>query len=139
MRKIFGAFVLALAVAAIGVSAQDGANGGPGEDQVGAAGPGGKGKLGPWAVVNANGTEARGEQILSTANVGLGAYEVITTKNVSLCAFVAVIGSSASSGTEPTGQITTVRRVGTTNGIFIATTDSAGNPANRGFHLMTVC
>jgi hypothetical protein len=92
-----------------------------------------------FAVVRADGTTARGKGVLSSLNVGPGSYEVIFNRNVTRCAFLATIGSAAASGTEPTGEVTTVRRVGTTNGVFLTTTDSTGAAADRGFHLLVAC
>ncbi len=92
-----------------------------------------------FAVINSDGTFARGKGVNSSTNLTTGQYEVIFNRNVSRCAFIATVGSSASSGTEPTGEITTVRRVGTANGVFLSTHDSSGAFANRGFHLMVAC
>ena len=92
-----------------------------------------------FAVVNANGTLARGLFAVSSANLGTGFYEVIFSRDVTRGAYIATIGSSATSGIEQTGEITVVGRVGNPNGVFITTTDSAGNFQNRGFHLAVLC
>ena len=92
-----------------------------------------------FAVINANGSFARGKGVLSSANLAGGQYEVRFNRNVAGCAYIATVGSSATAGVEQTGEITTVRRAGTTNGVFLTTTDSAGTFANRGFHLMVAC
>ncbi len=88
-----------------------------------------------FAVVNADGSLARGFQAAFSQNLGTGFYEVIFNFDVTGSAYVASIGSSASFGIEPTGEITVVGRVGTPNGVFVTTSDSTGAFANRGFHL----
>jgi hypothetical protein len=88
-----------------------------------------------FAVVNADGTLARGFQANSSQRLATGQYEVIFAHDLTGSAYVATIGSSQTSGTEPTGEITVVGRAGAANGVFITTTDSAGVFADRGFHL----
>jgi hypothetical protein len=88
-----------------------------------------------YAVVNADGTLARGFQTATAQNLGTGFYEVIFTVDVTGSAYIATVGNSGTSGIEPTGEATVVGRAGTPNGVFVTTTDSAGNFADRGFHL----
>jgi hypothetical protein len=88
-----------------------------------------------YAVVNADGSLARGFHAVSSANLGAGFYEVIFNQDVTRAAYTATIGSSATAGVEPTGEITVVGRSGAPNGVFITTSDSTGAYANRGFHL----
>jgi hypothetical protein len=88
-----------------------------------------------FAVVNADGSLARGFQAAFSQNIGTGFYEVIFNFDVTGSVYVASIGSSATFGIEPTGEITVVGRAGTPNGVFVTTSDSTGAFANRGFHL----
>jgi hypothetical protein len=88
-----------------------------------------------YAVVNADGSLARGFQAVEARNLGTGFYEVIFNVDVTGSAYIATIGSSATSGIEQTGEITVVGRAGTPNGVFVTTTDSAGTFADRGFHI----
>jgi hypothetical protein len=154
MRRLIGGTIVAIALAMVGVGASglaqqdlNGPNPAPGDVSVAAASALGGPKLSAWAVINGtNGAAVRGEKILSSQRLGVGAYEVRIAKldppvpaNVTKCAFVANVGSIALSGTEPTGQITTVGRAGDSAGVFIATSDSNGVSADRSFHLLVVC
>lgn len=65
----------------------------------------------------------------------VGAYEVFFNQVVTSGVYTATIGLCGNVGTSPPGEITVTGRVGTVNGVFIQTSDSAGNPADRGFHL----
>jgi hypothetical protein len=99
----------------------------------------GKPKATAWAVVARNGVTVRGKGIVSSAAFGGGTYEVITNKNISQCAFLATIGDIDSVGTELPGEITTVGRVTSANGVFVTTHNSAGTGTDRSFHLLVVC
>jgi hypothetical protein len=88
-----------------------------------------------FAVVNANGSMARAFQAVSSQRFSAGLYEVIFSHNVTGSAYVASIGDSGSTIVPPPGEISVVGRLGNPNGVFIATRDSAGNLADRGFHL----
>jgi len=87
-----------------------------------------------FAVVNANGTLARGFQAVSAQRLATGAYQVIFNHNVTGSAYVATIGTAAAAG-PPSGEISVSPRSGALNGVFIAVRDSAGNSADRPFHL----
>jgi hypothetical protein len=91
------------------------------------------------AVVNANGTFARGFGVVGTSRLGLGTYQVIFNRNVRLCVYNATIGLAGAAGSSPPGEITVVGRATSVNGVFITTHNSAGAPADRGFHLHVVC
>ncbi len=56
-----------------------------------------------FAVVNADGSLARGFQAAFSQNLGTGFYEVIFNFDVTGSVYVASIGSSGTSGIEPTG------------------------------------
>jgi len=92
-----------------------------------------------WAVVDADGSFARGKGVVSTANLGTGIYEVIFNKNVRGCVYTATIGLSGDSGVSDPGFITTVGRVTDLNGVFITTDDVTGASADLGFHLYVGC
>ena len=94
-----------------------------------------------WAVVNPDGTLARGRGALaaSRADAPTGAYEVLFDRNVRRCSYTATIGLSGASGVSPPGEITVVGRSGAPNGVFITTHDSTGALADRGFHLTANC
>jgi hypothetical protein len=92
-----------------------------------------------FAVVNPDGSLARGFGAVSSQRLAAGQYEVVFNRNVTGCAYIATIGLSGSSGASPSGEITVVGRAGNANGVFLTTTDSAGNFADRGFHLAVHC
>jgi len=91
-----------------------------------------------FAVVNANGTLARGQGTVSALRIGAGIYEVVFNRNVSRCAYVATIGDPAI-GVGPPGEIGVASRAGNANGVFLTTRDSAGALADRPFHLAVHC
>ena len=93
-----------------------------------------------WAVVRRNGTLARGKGALDANLVEPpGGYEVLFDQNVRKCVYTATIGLSGFESVEDPGEITVVGRSDATNGVFVLTTDSAGSPAARGFHLAVNC
>ena len=86
-----------------------------------------------FAVVNSNGSLARGFQAVSSARITTGQYQVLFSHDLTGSAFVASIGDPGSLVIPPGGEISVVGRLGAANGVFIATRDSAGNLADRGF------
>ena len=88
-----------------------------------------------FAVVNANGTLARGFQALSATSLGVGVYQVLFSHDITGSAYIGTIGLSGSLGSSPPGQIAVVGRAGAPNGVFVQTFNAAGAPANLGFHL----
>jgi hypothetical protein len=88
-----------------------------------------------FAVVNPDGSLARGFQAVSSQRFATGRYEVIFTHDLTGSAFIATLGGSGSVGVPPSGEIAVIGRAGTPNGVFLATTDSVGMSADRGFHL----
>jgi hypothetical protein len=93
-----------------------------------------------FAVVDRNGTLRRGLYAVSSqkADIPNGGYEVIFNRDITHAAYIATIGSPEFSGIEQTGEITVVGRVGNPHGVFLTTTDSSGNFADRGFHLVVI-
>lgn len=90
---------------------------------------------GHFAVVNANGTLARGFGVVSSARLALGQYQVVFIQSVVRSAYTATIGLTGSAGASPPGEIAVVGRAGNANGVFVQTWNSAGAPADRAFHL----
>lgn len=88
-----------------------------------------------YAVVNGDGSLARGFEAVSAQRFSDGMYEVIFSHDITGSVYVATVGNSGSVGIEPTGEITVVGRFETPNGVFVTTTDSSGVFADRGFHL----
>lgn len=100
-----------------------------------------------WAVIESDGSLVRGRNVLRTAQLGTGIYEVFFTGEVSNGAFVATIGRPGIF-TEPPGEITVALRCcpgsnpwtpfADNKGVWIQTFDSAGVPADRSFHLVVL-
>jgi hypothetical protein len=92
-----------------------------------------------YAAVKANGTIAASNGVVSSANLAPGLYEVIFDRNITTCAFVGTIGTSATSGTVQPGQIEVVGRGGTTTGVFVQVQNSAGTLTNKAYMLSVYC
>ncbi|MFI6762670.1 hypothetical protein ACIBF5_26400 [Micromonospora sp. NPDC050417] len=88
-----------------------------------------------FAVVNANGTLARGFGVISSTRLGTGQYQVAFSHDVRGSAYVATLGLSTTSGTSPSGEIAVVGRFGLINGVFVQTFASTGTASDRGFHI----
>jgi hypothetical protein len=114
-----------------------GANGAPGAN-------GGKGDAGApatrlWAVINANGTVARGSGVgTGTFREDTGIYDVFFNRDVSGCAYVASLGGAAA-GTPPTGTVGATNLFGQPTGLFVTTRNTAGSSTNEPFHLAVFC
>ncbi len=100
-----------------------------------------------WAVIERDASLVRGRNVVRTAKLGTGIYEVFFTGDVSNGAFVATIGRPGIA-TEPAGEITVALRCcpgfgkftpfDDNKGVWIQTFDSAGKPADRSFHLIVL-
>ena len=91
------------------------------------------------AVVNSDGTLARGVAATSSARVDTGAYTVTFDygKLASTCAYTASIGLSGTSGISDPGLVNVAAVSGGT--IAIRTYDTNGNPADLGFQVFAAC
>ncbi|MFD6564984.1 hypothetical protein [Micromonospora profundi] len=85
-------------------------------------------------VVNANGTKARGTG--TVIKYGTGQYEVQFGTVVTAGTFVATIGRADSCCIPPAGEVSVAPRLSTPNAVFVQTRNSAGTPADLGFHLV---
>jgi hypothetical protein len=92
-----------------------------------------------YAVVDPDGTLARGKGAIMAQSLGDGAYEVLFYRGVRNCAYVATIGISGSNGQSEPGEITVAGRFNNKRGVFVQTHDSTGAFADRGFHLQVSC
>lgn len=92
-----------------------------------------------FAVVNADGTIARGRNVLSVDHNSTGVYIVHFTKKKTGCAFLATVGLGGSSGTSAPGYATVVGAAVDPNAVFLDTYGSNGSVADLGFHLITSC
>lgn len=90
------------------------------------------------AVVNSDGTLARGLGAISSSLLDTGAYEVVFPRDVSNCIYNATPGQPALEDPQP-GEIAVALRRGNPRAVFIATYASNGQPSNNGFHLTVTC
>ena len=91
-----------------------------------------------WAVIRADGSTARGDGNASSTRLGVGTYQVIFRRNVVNCAYMVTIGNPGTGASAP-GEVTMGLRAGNSNGIFVTTHNSAGNLADRNFHVFINC
>jgi hypothetical protein len=101
------------------------------------------GRRKPTAVINADGTTARGANVSSdklSPTPGDGRYEVIFDQPVWDCAFEATVGLPDNSGAilDPV-TISTAVRAGDNNGVFVFIHDATGATADEPFHLSVYC
>ena len=91
------------------------------------------------AVVNDDGSLARGRDAVSSQRVGPGQYEVVFAAEVHRCAYNATIGLSGSMGSSVLGTANVAARNGNKSAVLVQTFDAAGNPFNLGFHVIVAC
>ncbi|HTT99531.1 MAG TPA: hypothetical protein VMF58_15895 [Rhizomicrobium sp.] len=91
------------------------------------------------AVVNSDGSLARGLHAASATRLGKGTYEVDFTHDVTTCGYTATIGLSGTGGVSDPGAVTIVGRSGTPDGLYIQTFSQKGKPADLGFHVIVAC
>lgn len=102
----------------------------------GPAGPAGANAASYFAVVSGSGQFLRGNATSGGhTSVGSGSYTIAFAVNVSTCAYSATLGGSDATN-QPPGFVT-VRDDGGKVGVQIY--DTAGNPADRPFHLTVAC
>jgi len=95
-----------------------------------------------WAVVNSDGSLARGERVVRAFRAATdipGVYVVRTTRDVTFCSYVATIGLAATEGEAAPGFIVVNRRFDDPKAVFIHTYDSQGFDADLAFHLKISC
>jgi hypothetical protein len=91
-----------------------------------------------YAVVNSNGSLARGSVGVTSSFIAPGGYLVDFSHNVSGCALSATIGP-ATPGFPPTGTVTVSPRSGNIEGVSVYTWNSNFGLTSRPFHLIVVC
>jgi hypothetical protein len=92
-----------------------------------------------FAVVNFDGSLARGYGTLSSKHEGVGSYQVLFKRGLRKCAYVATLGTAGSTGVPPTGYAGVVGRNGHVNGVYVQTFDQSGSLKDEGFHLVVSC
>ncbi|HXY73561.1 MAG TPA: hypothetical protein VEM41_13570 [Actinomycetota bacterium] len=95
------------------------------------------------AVIEADGSKARGSHVTSSTKLGgsgTGTYEVIFDRTVSGCAYTATVGVSTFGGSVSTPvTITTATRAGNPNGVFVFIHKTDGTTIDEPFHLQVSC
>lgn len=91
-----------------------------------------------YAVVEADGTLARGTAGTSSSKVGTGLYQVNFSQNISQCAWVTSIGGSAGIPVQP-GETHSSLQPGSTTSLLQQISNSAGVLADRPFHVIVTC
>lgn len=95
-----------------------------------------------WAVVNSDGTLARGKYAVSARRGDLpsGSYVVKFSRNISACSYVATPGLSSNFGIEKPAFVTVVRRNSDPSAVYVAVFGIGGSSRpDRGFHLAVQC
>jgi len=94
-----------------------------------------------WAVVNADGSLARGKcavSVLHPVDVA-SSYQVNFGKDVSKCAYEATLGLSGDVGVPPPGFVTTATRNGVHTAVYVATWNGSGVGTPEPFHIVVTC
>ncbi len=89
------------------------------------------------AVINVDGTIARGFHTVSATSFGSGAFEVVFDRDVTACFYNGTLGDGAL-GVYP-GEISVTNRSGNANAIFVQTLSSAGAGVAAPFHVQVTC
>jgi hypothetical protein len=90
------------------------------------------------AVISNVGATVRSRGATSSAQTGTGDYLVIFDRDVRGCVYVATLGDESAAG-PGNGQISVTSAATNVNGVRVRTRDSAGELANRSFHLIVSC
>ena len=91
-----------------------------------------------FAVVTSAGILARGRGVSSATRTGAGRYQVIFTRDVRNCAYVATQGG-AGAVVPPSGSISVASLASNVNGVKVHTFSSTPNAVDRSFHLLVNC
>jgi hypothetical protein len=92
-----------------------------------------------FAVINADGTKARGKAVASSQRLGAGAYDVRFNRNISTCSWTGTVGLGTFGGSTGPAMLTLSGRAGTNNGLFVTTFNQSGSPTDLPFHVLVVC
>jgi hypothetical protein len=89
------------------------------------------------AVVNANGSLVRGDDVSNSKRTATGRYVVTFDSSVRNCAFVASVGPSGTGTIAP--GVASVGGASNARQVRVETRTLAGSYANRPFHLVLIC
>jgi hypothetical protein len=90
------------------------------------------------AVISNVGATVRSRGTTSSGQTGTGDYQVIFDRDVRGCVYSATLGDESAAG-PGNGQISVTSVANNVNGVRVRTRDSAGELANRSFHLIVSC
>lgn len=88
-----------------------------------------------WAVVNQNGTLARGSRVTGVTYLGIGRYEITFDRNVSGCAYIATTKNAYS---QALGVYTAGGHL-SANGVYVETKNQGGGLTDGPFNLLVSC
>jgi hypothetical protein len=91
------------------------------------------------AVVNSDGSLARGLNATVASRANTGVYLVDFNHDITACGYTATIGVSGNAGVSNPGIVTVVGHYADPKGLYIQTFDRKGNPADLGFHIIVAC
>ncbi len=97
------------------------------------------------AVVNSDGSLARGHAFTTSSHISTGEYEVdfyakaSSPKDISKCVWLATPGFGTFSGDQSATFVTVAGRVDTTNGVWVHTFDQTGASVDAPFLLEVSC
>jgi hypothetical protein len=90
------------------------------------------------AVISNVGATVRGRGTTASIQTGPGQYAVAFDRDVRNCVYTATLGDESAAG-PGNGQISVTSQAANVNGVRVVTRDSAGEFANRSFHLIVSC
>ena len=88
-----------------------------------------------WAVVNQNGTLARGSRVTGVTYLGIGRYEITFDRNVAGCAYIATTKNAYS---QALGIYTASGHL-SANGVYVETKNQGGGLTDGPFNLLVAC
>lgn len=88
-----------------------------------------------WAVVNQNGTLARGSRVTGVTYLGVGRYEITFDRNVAGCAYIATTNNAYS---QALGVFTAGGHL-SANGVYVETKNQGGGLTDGPFNLLVAC
>jgi hypothetical protein len=92
-----------------------------------------------YAVVDGDGTLARGLNATSVIVEGIGIYDVVFNSDVSACAYHGNSGLSGIGGNPLPGYVSVSTMGSNPNAVHVETFNPSANFANLGFHLRVIC
>lgn len=103
----------------------------------GPTGPAGTAATSLWAVVNPDGSLARGSGAAGATHVQTGVFRVRFNRTITQCGWIATIGSAGS--TTKYGLIEAELASGTTDSVQVGVRDKSAVPADYGFIVSVLC